>query len=253
MKSMKNIWKSLWMLAFVAPLLTSCGSGDEVTPATFSTEEAAAELGQVLSSELNNVVLDADQISVRAQGGRYSAQPTRAQGCGDSYDSAFQKSYSGPHMTFSLSMSYVFSLSCTQLQVPTAVNLDYQASVTREGKLTASSGSSTGDFALSNLEPRNAAYLLNGTSIQSCEVRQLTERKGTFSSTSTLMVADVQIDKETKTILGGGGSATISGSGSGGNDFTYTASVVFNGDQTATIVIQGKTYTVHLPTGELRE
>jgi hypothetical protein len=56
----------------------------------------------------------------------------------------------------------------------------------------------------------------------------------------------VEISKSTYEIIAGEGTVTVTGENSGGNSFSFTGSIVFNGDGTATLTLNGTEYTINL-------
>jgi hypothetical protein len=59
----------------------------------------------------------------------------------------------------------------------------------------------------------------------------------------------VVVDKESHEILSGSASATITGTVTGKGSFTYTGTIVFNGDHMAELTVKGTKYLVNLATG----
>jgi hypothetical protein len=74
--------------------------------------------------------------------------------------------------------------------------------------------------------------------------------KISFKSTITVAFTTVLIDKSTKRISSGTATITIYGQSSTGSIYSYSATLVFLGNQQATLVIGSKTYTLNLALGE---
>lgn len=94
------------------------------------------------------------------------------------------------------------------------------------------------------------------------EVNQKLRERNSFSSNSKITINNLSINIQYLVDLGLGeepsgnlitGGTTIyeiSGSGSQTGTYNITAQVVYNGDGTADIIINGNTYTINLPTGQ---
>ena len=85
----------------------------------------------------------------------------------------------------------------------------------------------------------NGAYTRNGS--QESKIGQ----QNSFTSTLTITASNLLVDKSTQEINGGTASFTLEGSGSGGTNITYTGSIVFNGNQSATLTLNGNSYPLN--------
>jgi hypothetical protein len=61
----------------------------------------------------------------------------------------------------------------------------------------------------------------------------------------------MQVEKTTGRISSGTGTVTFYGQTSNGLVFSYSATVVFTGNQTATLTMSGKTYSLNLAVGQV--
>jgi hypothetical protein len=67
-----------------------------------------------------------------------------------------------------------------------------------------------------------------------------------FESLTNLALNELAISKTTQTVVSGNGTFLMTGTGSEGGTFSVEGSIVFNGDGTATVTVNGNTYTITL-------
>jgi hypothetical protein len=89
----------------------------------------------------------------------------------------------------------------------------------------------------------NGNYLRLGS--QTIKVRE----DRSVSSEISANLTNVNVDKATRMVQSGDALISVTIQGSGGNSFSYEATVTFGGNFTATMVINGRTFLVNLQTG----
>ena len=75
-------------------------------------------------------------------------------------------------------------------------------------------------------------------------------RQNSFTSTINYALSNLIVDKRSHVIQSGTATLTVSGAGSAGRSFAFTATVAFNGNGSATLTINGKRFSVNLTLGE---
>jgi hypothetical protein len=113
---------------------------------------------------------------------------------------------------------------------------------------------SSSDSAGATLEVTNilagSSYLVSGIynryGTQASKIRT----KSSFRSTITCAFTSILIDKSTKKISGGTATLTIYGQSTTGNIYSYSATLVFLGNQQATLAMDSKAWTINLTLGE---
>lgn len=262
---MKAPVKTLTLLLVLISAFTFSSCDDDspdATPESLSSEEAAVLIAQDLSSNVFQIAGEVDQLSTRsieAINGRYANNSLRTELCNSTRDSSFQDSYSGDRLAYSYTISYEYGLECSPFSIPQVLNISYTA----DGTSTISSIlrntergftttiSSLGAFAVNGLGVSDDAYMVSGNVENTSQIQQLQGERINFNGNSSISNITLTLDKETKKITTGSATATLEGSNNA-NSYSFTATIVFNGDDTATISINGgEEYTVNLPTGEL--
>jgi hypothetical protein len=113
----------------------------------------------------------------------------------------------------------------------------------------ASQHSGTGNLTITALNESATSYIINGDYNRSGAFQSKIRNKNSSTSTVDFSIDDVTVDKTNQKILSGTASATITGSVTGKGSFTYTATVLFEGNGTAKVTINGTVYIVDLTTG----
>jgi hypothetical protein len=240
---LKMAFLSLIVLAF------SCSSKEEAPDVEISSSEIAEEIGATLSSDVVGLALDIETLSADAENGR--AEPAgRVADCGVSYDTTFTKIYEGLYVNGEQTVSYAYELTCNN-KVPNSLVATFSSMGLRSSARLTSSSSSSGSMTATGIQPTSATYELNGTIARNAEIESATK---SYTSTSNISLSALTISKSTMLIASGTATYTYQGTTSGGRSFSYTASVIFNGDGTATIDLNDdRTFLVNLETGEVTE
>jgi hypothetical protein len=247
---MKTVIRTFSLSLILCFAAMACSKNNE--PATtqgISSDEAADEVGATLSTDVSNSATDLVPLAKRA-GGRVSTNG-RIDGCGVSYDTTINRSYTGAYLSYSYTMGYSYSLSCTTGGIPSALNYTLTNSGTRSGIRLESQGSSTGSLSAAGFEISKSVYTVNGSITRSHTSTQKSGAQKTFTSQSQSDLTNLVVDKSTKKILSGTATVTASGTSSGGGNYNYSATVTFNGDGTANYTINSSAYVVNLTTGQV--
>jgi len=235
------------------PLLISCNKDDDGTDQTALTNEEAAE---VIASSLSE---DADGLSVSVatmaavtsealaadDGGRTLSV------CDYTKDSTFTRTRNTALITSSYNFEYSYQVSCSNLGLPQAMAANLSYSGVYETARASSDNAGDGELALTGLALSENNYVANGTYSRQGSFTSKVRNQNAIQSDLTLTLADLTVDKGTYAIKGGTLSVALTGSVASKGNFSYTASVQFNGAGSATITINGETYEVDLETGEI--
>ncbi len=123
---------------------------------------------------------------------------------------------------------------------------------TRRKKVDLSSNSNTtGTFLIEGIIPSADVYTITGSMNVSAQTQQVEGERISFNGTTNFTDISYAISKSTKEITSGTAAVTMSGTGNNVS-YSFEAQVVFDGGDTATIIINGEEYTLNIPTGELR-
>ena len=109
-----------------------------------------------------------------------------------------------------------------------------------------SSNAGSRNLVLTGLQPQSASYTLNGAFTRTGSHTSKVRNQNTFDTNVSINITSVTVDKSTMKITGGTGTADVTCEVSNGNSYSFTGSLVFNGNGTATLTINGTDYTITL-------
>lgn len=99
-------------------------------------------------------------------------------------------------------------------------------------------------FTLSGLNPGSSTYTYNGTYTRQGSQQSKIRNQTAFSSTLQITASNVTLSKSTQEITGGTATVTVSGASTAGNSFSYPGQIVFHGNRSATLTLNGNTYPI---------
>ena len=248
---MKTSIKTTSLALIFVFALSSCNKDDNPSPnQVISNDESADEVAGFISSDVSTTSSDLDFLIKDAQKGRLATNG-RTEACGVSYDTIINRSFSGTYLTFNDTLQYGYSVSCTNVGVPSTLTYTVNARGSRSGNRLTSQGTSVGALSAAGFEVSKSSYSVNGTFNRTHAVTQKNGAQKTFNSQLETTLSNLSVNKSTKVIQGGTASITASGTSSSGGSYTYTALVVFNGDGTADVTINSSAYLVNTKTGQV--
>ncbi|PZP39707.1 MAG: hypothetical protein DI598_19790 [Pseudopedobacter saltans] len=221
-----------------ALLVSSCKKNDNAvdnSTAITDDETAAVITDATVNGGLTDQVATMSVIVV----------PSKATiSCGESKDTSVSKSGSRTNVSYNYSLALSRTITCTNY-APSTLTLTYSGANSYSSAKMSSSDSAHGSLIVTQLQPTYSSYIFNGSY----------ERKGTQQSdvyVQRSITSDVQftitsltVDKTTNTILSGTAAVSFVGSASGGQSSTRGATVTFNGNDQATLVLDnGNSYSI---------
>jgi hypothetical protein len=248
---MKTSIKTNGLTLILAFALFSCDQENNPSPnQAITNDEAAEEVAGFLSTDVSGSSADLPDLAKDAQNGRLAANG-RTAACGIAYDTMINRSFSGTYLSFNYSLEYIYNLSCTNAGVPSTLSYSITTNGVRSGNRLESQGTSNGTLSAAGFEISQSSYTVNGSFNRTHTVTQKSASNKTFNSQLETTLSDLSVNKSTKIIEGGTASISASGTSSSGGSYTYTASVVFNGDGTANVAVNSDAYLVNTKTGQV--
>jgi len=109
-----------------------------------------------------------------------------------------------------------------------------------------SDDSSSSNWTVSGLGASSANAVFAGSYNRIGSQVSKVRNHNTFTSTLHYTLTNINVSKTDHHIVSGTASLTFDGQSTSGNTWTYNGSVTFNGNGTATLSINGNTYTINL-------
>lgn len=234
--------KVILPLVVLGSALISCNKDDDNTAATQA--DAAEMVEATLVQGSNGFAKLATDANTDASTQRiYTSTP--AINCGQEYSVTYNPVYTGAYYSYNYTGTRTYTLQCTDGAPATLL---YTSNIT--GTYTTptmqSNDTSAASLSISNLGPQNATAVINGTYNRNGHQESRVRQRRSFNSVIALTLQNIVVNKTTSKITGGTATVLITGIGSQGASFSYNGTITFNGDNTATLVINGTTYTINL-------
>lgn len=222
-------------------LITSCSEDDSITSESLSAEEAVEIIEAALAEESGGLTETAiaytkafvEEISQNVQCNATST---------DSYEFTRNGSVTQASYTF----NWEFLITCNGLSIPQSASFTANGNGSYNTQRIDSEDASTLSASITGLQPTSSEMTFNGSyermGSQQISINQTIKDVTTdFNATIT----DLIVNKSDYEIASGSGVFTLSGDANG-NSFSFEGSLTFNGDNTATVTINGNAYTIEL-------
>ncbi|SEJ83111.1 hypothetical protein SAMN05192553_1239 [Cyclobacterium xiamenense] len=237
--------KSKILFALVIGLaMFSCSDDDDnsMVETQAITEEEAVEIVEKSLAEESAGLEETTYEYAKTYGEEISLNVQCNQPVTDSY----MYSYNGTLVQASYDFNWDFTITCNALNVPQSATFNSSGSGTYTTPRIESDDSSTFMATVTGLQPTSSVLTYNAT-FERVGTQQLTTNQTTRTVTSDFdaTLVDLVVGKSDYEVDSGTGTFTLTGSTNQGN-FSYNGSIVFNGNQTATLTINGNQYTIDL-------
>jgi hypothetical protein len=242
---MKKIKLSLAALLLFAAVACKKTSNSPVITANVSNAEAADMVAGSLSLNSNGVADIASDATINA-----SVYVNTHVACGTTKsDSISRHSPAGATRTYSYNLKYNFTVSCTNNELSNiASNVTYSGSFSGPDLSSTNSGSSI--FTIASLSPTATDFIINGEYKRSGSFQSKVDTTNHGNSSVDIVITNLEVTKTGHKIVGGTATISITGDVPKKGSFTYTGTLVFNGNGTVTLTLNGTVYTINLDSGE---
>ncbi|MDO3628108.1 hypothetical protein [Mucilaginibacter sp. BT774] len=256
---MKNLKLSLIVLLMLGAF--SCKKDNSASSSsTITTDQAADIAASSLAENSNGFATVTDDVAVNAQGISSvntgltvnSTQATASvhQECGTTLTDSVTRNITADSVTINYFFKYSHTLNCNSSNVPdNLINaLTYKGSF--DGPRLTSTNTGSANVTIAGLSPTATNFVLNGEYKRDGSFQSKVGNKASGNSHIDIVGTNIMLSKPGRKILSGSATISINGTGPKGNSFSYTGTIVFNGDNTATLTITGgASYTINLLTG----
>jgi hypothetical protein len=255
---MKNLKLSLIVLLMLGAF--SCKKDNSSSSSSITTDQAADIAAGSLAENSNGFASVTDDIAVNAQGissvnSGLTVNSTQAttsvhQECGTTLTDSVTRNVTVDSVTINYFFKYSHTLNCNSSNEPDNVinTLTYKGSF--DGPRLSSTNSGSANVTIAGLTSTATNFVLNGEYTRDGSFQSKVGNKASGNSHIDIVGTNITLSKPGRKIISGTATITITGTGPKGNSFSYTGTIVFNGDNTATLTITGgASYTINLLTG----
>ncbi len=256
---MKTFKLSLVLLLLLGAFSCKKNGSNPTNSSTVTTDQAADLTASSLASNSYGIASIADNVSANAASQTSVVASSPAvnsigansihQECGTTLKDSITNSGTNGSATFSYFFKFARTMNCNTNIEPDnlANNILYRGSFSGPNLTTADTGSAI--FTIAGLTFSAKSYVLNGEYKRSGSFQSKVGNKASGHSNVDIVVTNLTLTKPTRKIASGNATISITGSTSKNGDFSYTGTLVFNGDGTATLTINGNIYAINLDSG----
>lgn len=238
MKKSKILLATMFGLA-----MFSCSDDDENVETTQSiTEEEAVEIVEASLAEESAGLEETTYEYAKT----YEEETSLNVQCNQQVTDSYMLSHNGSLVQASYDYNWNFTITCNAANIPQSATFNSSGSGTYTTPRLESDDSSTFAATVTGLQPTSSVMTYNAT-YERIGTQQLTTNQTTRSINSDFntSLVDLVVGKSDYEVDSGTGTFTLTGTTNQG-DFSYDGSLVFNGDNTATVTINGNQYTIDL-------
>lgn len=217
-------------------VLSACS--EEAVETLVSEEEAAEVVTNAVAADVEGMTAEVEEAAEMAEAYAYASY------CGMSFDSTLTHADNSGIRTYDYTFAWDWTLNCTSLNIPESLTYSSASTGSYEVPRMSSSDGGTHNFTIAGLNLSSTEFIYNGTYSRSGTQQSNINTQNSFTSNLQVTASNVTIEKSTQTITGGTATITLSGSGSGGTAFSFPGTLVFNGNQSATLTLNGNTYQI---------
>jgi len=242
----KNVqMRSLTLLLFFALALfsTACNKEKEEPEAVLNEEEIVALVEGAMMKSTDGLAAQTESAVVIAED--YAAKTVLGGPCGQTKDSTLTYNFSNAFITAAYSSTLEWTLNCNNAMIPQSLDFNRIGTGTYETARMTSDDNAEGNWLVTNLVTGDN-YVFNGMYVRQGSQTSKVRNQNTFTSTLTITGSNLNLSKATRRLASGTASFTLVGSGTGGRSFNYEGSLVFNGNGSVTITVNGQTRTIDL-------
>jgi hypothetical protein len=170
------------------------------------------------------------------------------QACGTTIADSTTHSGSADSVSWNYFVKYTHTLNCNANNQPDNLVNTLTYSGDYNGPRVSSNNTGTANVTIAGLTVAATNFVLNGEFKRAGSFTNKVKNK-TFTTNIDIVGTNILFSKSGHHIIGGSATISISGTSPKGS-FSYTGTITFNTDSTATLVINGGgTYTINLHTG----
>lgn len=243
--------KKLFLLFLAGSMmfLSSC-SKDEAT-AVSNEAMSSDEVAEIVSMSLSEDAMGATSViesSVEVSSTASKPSKVKSSDIVYSKDTTITK-VSNPSalISYSMTTSYEYNFTLDSIGTPKSSVVSYSYSGNFDAPRLSSAHNGSGVLSIGNLG--NSVCEVNGSYERASDVLTKGIRAKESNSNTKLVFQSVLVDKSIRRIQSGTATLTMSGSVPRKGDYSFSGTVIFEGNDLASLTIEGKKYTINLRNG----
>ena len=234
-------FSKIFLASFIALVsLSSCSKKDIIANKELSADEAVEIISVALQSNTAGVTYSMEKYSEEL-----TTDITINEICDSLYARTHQFDHNGTLVQSAYTINSSYEMTCIAGNIPQSVAVSYDTEGTFNSQRIGSDDSSVLTAQVNGLSPSETLLTLSGNYSRTGTQDLSLVNSRSVSSTVELDLTAVEIDKEINRITYGEASVTLTGSTESVN-FSFTGSIVFNGNEQATLILNNSTYIIDL-------
>lgn len=214
-----------------------------------------AENSAGLASVTDNIAINAQTLnSTNGLTVNSNGQSTSSlrQACGTTLSDSLTTSLTIDSVSINYFFKYSHTLNCNTSNQPDnlANAIIYHGSFDGPRLTSTNAGSAT--VTIAGLTQAATNFVVNGEYKRAGTFQSKIGNKASGNTNVDIVITNLTIAKTTRKIVSGTGTISITGTSPKSGAFSYTGTIVFNSDETATLTINSNVYTINLITGYRR-
>lgn len=213
--------------------------------ANVSADEAADMVAGSISLSSNGLASTTDDATQMA-----ASLVTSHAKCGTVRADTISRQNTTGTTTFSYNLTYNYVVNCNGSNQPDSLSSSLIYSGSFNGPNLSSSNSGSSIFTVSGLLPTATNFVINGEFKRNGSFKSKVDTTNVGSNNVDIVINALTLKKPSRSIVSGSATIAITGNVPKKGNFSFTGTLVFNGDGTATLTINGNVYTINLTTGQ---
>jgi hypothetical protein len=164
-------------------------------------------------------------------------------------DSISRQNIPGSPYVYSYSLKYAYTLNCNANNKPDNITGNLIFGGNYSGPNITAVGGGTTVFTIAGLSPTALNFVVNGEYKRTGSFQSKIDTTNHGNSNVDLVVSGLTLSKPHRIIVSGSATITVTGEVPKKGSFSFTGTIVFNGDGTANLTLNGLKYLINLATG----
>lgn len=154
----------------------------------------------------------------------------------------------GASITYNYTSIYSFTLNCNN-SLPDSLTSSSAFTGTYSGPIISSVFTGTTNFSVTGLPAASTNFVINGTYTRNGAFQSKRDTTNTGTHSVTITIKNLTITKSARTILSGTANISVTGTTVKKGSWSYTGTLTYNNDGTATLSLSGINYKINILTG----
>jgi hypothetical protein len=234
MTPLKKIFPIL-LFSLTAVCFNSCEKAEEFIEVVSETE-AVEIIETTLQTDVGGLTTNLEGMAEQLIDATTSGEL-----CDTPYDNTVGETIDRPQIQASYSIDYAYQLTCNALSIPQSATWDILTSSSYSTQRIGSTDEGVFTGSATGLQPSSSSLILAGNYVREGTQDLSFRTPQNVSSTLSVVIADIEINKQSLDIVSGEGTLSFTDN-SPENAFNFEGRIVFTGNNTATLTLNGNTY-----------